>query len=143
MKALQKIRTLNVQKSLDLQIFELTQKVRSLEKIISKNTSITIALRNENGLHYIKTDEIIRCKSESNYCQVFLTKGRTLLFSKTLKFIENQLPDCSFLRVHHSHVVNIHMVRKYNADGLQLVDNSIVPISKRVKKEVNFFQLLS
>ena len=58
--------------------------------------------------------------------------------TKTLKEFENMLEGHRFLRVHHSHLLNLNYLREYvKVDGgyAIMTDNQQVPVSSR-KKDV-------
>ena len=92
-----------------------------------------IALPTFEGLQMVNIDNIISCASHSNYTRVHLKKGQKLVVSKTLGDVEELLKDYSFIRVHHSYLVNINEIDKWvKIDGGHLVmsDGSIVDVSR-------------
>ncbi|MDF1699081.1 MAG: LytTR family DNA-binding domain-containing protein [Saprospiraceae bacterium] len=97
-----------------------------------------IAIPTMEGLELIKVESIIRCSSEGNYTRIYLLNDETILVSKTLKQIENQLSAYSqFVRVHNSHMVNLLFVKRYQkgkGGSLIMDDLSMVPVS-RARKE--------
>lgn len=97
-----------------------------------------IALPTLEGLQLVPVDTIIFCTSSSNYTILTLKDNQKITISRTLKEIEEMLEDHYFLRVHHSHLVNLNEIRKYiRGEGGNLVmsDGSLVDVS-RAKKEV-------
>jgi len=116
--------------------------VSSLENLVTylrkQNSHIKkIALPTQEGLEFISTDDIIRCESEGSYSYIHLTGDRKLFLSKTLKSLEGIIDDERFIRVHHSHVVNLQYVKKYlkGAGGQLILDNgAIIPVSKSKKE---------
>ncbi|GAB3044835.1 LytR/AlgR family response regulator transcription factor [Spirosoma pulveris] len=72
-----------------------------------------IALPSLEGFKMVPLEAILRCESTSNYTYIFLKNNRKLLVSRTLKEIEELLDGHSFLRVHHSHVVNLNEIECY------------------------------
>lgn len=81
-----------------------------------------IALPTFEGLTFVHLDEIIYCQSDNNYCHVFLSEGRKMLISKTLKEVEEILSSDLFFRVHNSYFVNLKEVSNYvKADGGALI----------------------
>ncbi|MCB9234197.1 MAG: response regulator transcription factor [Bacteroidia bacterium] len=97
-----------------------------------------IALNTQEKIHIVNIDEIIRCESSSNYTIFYLTNNRQILVTRTLKDYENILSDHSFLRVHHSHLLNLNFLREYvKVDGgyAIMTDGQQVPVSTR-KKDV-------
>lgn len=98
-----------------------------------------IVIPSSDGMHILKISDIIRCESSSNYTQFFLTTGKMLLASKTLKEFDNMLNGFNFERIHKSHLVNMNYVKKYvQADGGYVVmeDDSRVPVANRKKEQL-------
>ncbi|HFB99680.1 MAG TPA: response regulator transcription factor [Phaeodactylibacter sp.] len=62
---------------------------------------------------FYKPDEIIFCKAESNYTSVVTTKQK-ILISKTLKYMEEILPNPIFIRIHQSYIINKNHIRAYS-----------------------------
>ena len=97
-----------------------------------------IALNTHEKVHFVSVNEILRCESDSNYTSFFLQDGSKILVTKTMKDYEDLLEPHGFIRVHHSHFVNINHVREFvkNEGGMLVMkDGSLVPVSSR-KKDV-------
>jgi two-component system LytT family response regulator len=127
------------QQSLPQQLEILLQKINQSTSAVQK-----IALPTMEGLQMVALDTIISCASDSNYTVFYLKGKRKLVASRTLKDVEEMLEDYSFLRVHHSWLVNLNEIEKYvKGDGgyLLMSDNSTVDVS-RGKKEVLLKKLL-
>jgi two-component system LytT family response regulator len=106
-------------------------------KHIQKNEK-KIALPAQNGLTIVPVKEIIRCEAEVNYTNFFLTSKNKMLVSKTLKEFEELLNDYDFIRVHHSHLINLHHVKNYvRGEGgtITMTDGTEVDVSRRKKEE--------
>ncbi|MEY3385222.1 MAG: hypothetical protein RIR53_33 [Bacteroidota bacterium] len=71
-----------------------------------------IALPHQNGIDVRPTESIIHVKGERNYTQVSFDRGGDMIMSRTIGDYEEVLPANTFLRVHRSHIVNIHHVRR-------------------------------
>lgn len=101
-----------------------------------------ITLPTGNAYEIINVADIIRCEADGNYTRFYLAGGKKILVSNSMKHYEELLPPDLFIRVHHSHLINIkHMVRFLKTDGGYAVmsDGAQVEISRR-KKE-SFMQL--
>ncbi|MEZ4954469.1 MAG: LytTR family DNA-binding domain-containing protein [Saprospiraceae bacterium] len=101
-----------------------------------KNTSI--ALPSASGLEFIKVEDIIYCQSDSNYTHIYLVNSKPMIVSKTLKDVEELLPETGFFRVHNSFTVQLNHIKRYlKADGGYLVmsNGDQVKVS-RSKKEL-------
>ena len=97
-----------------------------------------IALPTMEGLQMVAVNSIISCASDSNYTVFFLKNKQKLIVSRPLKEIEEMLEDYSFLRVHHSFLVNLNEIDKYiKGDGGYLImcDGSNIDVS-RSRKEI-------
>lgn len=111
----------------------LFQKMHRISTPIGK-----IALPTMEGLQLVTVDSIITCHSDSNYTILRLKNKEKLIVSRTLKDVEELLEDHAFIRVHHSHLVNLNEITKYvKGEGGYLVmsDGSIIDVS-RSKKEM-------
>ncbi|HEX5025195.1 MAG TPA: LytTR family DNA-binding domain-containing protein [Agriterribacter sp.] len=89
------------------------------------------------GFQLVPFDTIISCQSESNYTYLFLKNKSKIIASRTLKEVEEILEDFPFIRVHHSHVVNINEVEKYvKGEGgyLVMTDGSTISVSRSRKE---------
>ena len=61
------------------------------------------------------------------------------MVSRTLKEVEDMLAEHSFLRVHHSHIVNLNAITRYvKGEGgyLIMADGSTVDVSRSRKEEL-------
>jgi two-component system LytT family response regulator len=72
-----------------------------------------LALPVEGKIAMIEFDDIIFCESDGNYTNIRLADKKSIMVSRTLKDIENMLPQTVFLRIHHSFLVNINHVKEY------------------------------
>lgn len=105
----------------------------------TKPRSKRIAICGTNGIEWLPIGEIVRCESDSNYTTIFMRQGERKVVSRTLKSLENELEGPMFVRVHRSHLVNVHFVRSLNVTMetvLILENEEEVPISRRRKAEV-------
>lgn len=97
-----------------------------------------IALPTSEGLTFINVNEIIRCKADGSYTHFFFKDRKKILVSKKIKEYEELLSPYNFVRVHHSHLVNLDEVTKYvRGDGGYVVmsDGETVYVSKRKKED--------
>jgi two-component system LytT family response regulator len=96
-----------------------------------------IAIPTSDGFELIPATEVIRCEADDNYTHLFLKSGTKIIACRTLKEVEEQLQDfSSFLRVHHSYLVNLNEVNKYiRGEGGYLImsDGSTVNVSRSRK----------
>ncbi|HEY4063854.1 MAG TPA: LytTR family DNA-binding domain-containing protein [Puia sp.] len=98
-----------------------------------------IALPTFEGLQLIALSDIISCTARSNYTILQLKEKQTLTVSRTLKEIEEILEESGFLRIHHSHLVQINEIRKYirGEGGSVVMSNGVhLDVSKSRKEEL-------
>jgi two-component system, LytTR family, response regulator len=113
------------------QIDILFQKLQSPAILLNK-----IAIPTMEGLQMVTIDDIIYCSSDSNYTILCLKNQQKVIASRTLKEIEELLEEYSFLRVHHSNLVNLNEVYKYvKGEGGYLVmsDGASINVSRSRK----------
>jgi two-component system LytT family response regulator len=96
-----------------------------------------IAVPTFEGFELIPTEEIIYCEANDNYTHFLLKNNKKIIACRILKEIEEQLADfISFIRVHHSYIVNLNEVTKYiRGEGGYLVmsDGTSVNVSRSRK----------
>lgn len=124
--------------SLALQVDILLSQLRR-----SKTVPKRIALSSMEGLQIIVITDIICCSASGNYTILTLKNNQKLTVSRQLKDIEEMLGEDSFMRVHHSYLVNLEEIKKYTrgeGGSLLMSDGSIVDVS-RTKKEMLLHKL--
>ena len=97
-----------------------------------------IGLTSSDGLEFIEIKTILRCEADGKYTSVFLHDGKKLLVSKNLKEFEDLLTDYNFFRIHHSHLVNLDYIKKYQSDRggyVVMSDGSTITVSQRKKED--------
>ncbi|MBT3243393.1 MAG: response regulator transcription factor [Bacteroidetes bacterium] len=115
-----------------------------LLKNLVSNQQLTFAekrlpLPTEDKVEFVPVKNIIHCQSDRSYTEFYLKGGKKLIICKTLKEYEKALTPMGFIRVHQSHLVNLSEVLAFvRRDGgyLQMSDNSMVPVSRSRKEEV-------
>ena len=136
---------------------ELVSALKKVENKISKsevNENIKVLLDNIKSrdpephkiilstfekIHIIETDNILRCESDNYYTTFFLTDGKQILISKTLKENEALLGGHNFIRPHKSHLVNVKYIKGFlKSDGgyIEMTDGSHIPVSRRKKEKI-------
>lgn len=114
-----------------------------LQHNIQPNQKRRLVLKTQESVHVVELDHIIRCEADRNYTSFYLTEGKKILVSRTLKDYETLLAGHNFLRVQQSHLVNLNFVDRYdkgNGGAVVMKDGSEVPLSP-AKRDI-FFQIL-
>lgn len=123
---------------------DLEHQVKLLEESLQNINSLKIqdrkiALNDGNVIHYIKVNDIIYCQADGSYTVFHLMNSKKIMVSKLLKEYEDLFSDFSFLRTHHSYLINTSKISKFDkADGGKLImeENHSVPVSARKKEQV-------
>lgn len=110
-----------------------------MNEIKNKNSGFNkIAIPTLEGFELIPVDQIMRCEADDNYTHIYLKNKTSIIACRTLKEIEQQLENfSSFIRVHHSYLVNMNEVVKYvKGDGGYLVmnDDNMINVSRSRKE---------
>ncbi|MDO6818664.1 LytTR family DNA-binding domain-containing protein [Zobellia sp. 1_MG-2023] len=92
------------QKEIELTDTVLQPKLKSVEG--------KITLPQQDGFQVLNVADILYCKADDNYTEIYL-ENKKILVSKTLKYFEDALAGFSFARIHKSYLVNVNEVVKY------------------------------
>ena len=99
-----------------------------------ENNFTKVAVPTADGFELIPADQLVRCEADNNYTHIYLKNKTKITACRTLKEIEEQLQDfSSFIRVHHSYLVNLNDVTRYiRGEGGYLVmsDGTTVNVSR-------------
>ncbi|MCW8313752.1 LytR/AlgR family response regulator transcription factor [Sphingobacterium thalpophilum] len=109
-----------------------------LQNYNKKTYDPKIALTINRESRFVPVSEIIRCRADNNYTEIYLKDGLQIMVSKTLKEFDLMLEGFGFLRCHHSHLINTKYIKGIQGPGLHkiiLTDHTEVPIS-RMKKDL-------
>jgi Response regulator of the LytR/AlgR family len=99
-----------------------------------------IVLRSQQYLQIVAFEEIVYCQSDAGYTTFFLTDGRKIVASKSIKEYEELLPEAKFLRPHQSYLVNHQFIDRYHKDGYLVLRSGVeIPVSTRRKDLVMEF----
>jgi two-component system LytT family response regulator len=116
-----------------------TNENMGLQELVNaiKNKNVQrISISTLDGVIFVELDDIIRCEAKGAYTFFYLRNGSNITASKNLKEYEQLLCDYQFIRIHHSHIINLSEVHKYiKTDGgiVQMKDGSKVSISQNRK----------
>jgi two-component system LytT family response regulator len=102
-----------------------------------------ITLPQQDGFQVLNVADILYCKADDNYTELYLEKQK-ILVSKTLKYFEDALSEHTFARIHKSYLVNVNEIIKYKKGkgGSVVISNGkelMVSASKK-KDLLSFFE---
>lgn len=114
------------------------QRLELLLENLGQRVRQRIAVPTGSGLEFVKVDSIVYLEASINYTHLFLADGHKHTISRTLKEFEDMLPPETFIRIHHSHIINKSFAERYiRGDGGQVVlsNGVVLDIAKRRKAE--------
>lgn len=139
-----------------INIDELVKAVSYVSEIINKENALEdkvltpklkrvegkITIPQQDGFQVLNVRDILYCKADDNYTEIFLD-NKKILVSKTLKYFEAALAQFAFARIHKSYLVNVNEVIKYKKGkgGSVVVSNGkelLVSASKK-KEFLSYF----
>lgn len=106
----------------------------NLNTSVKQNQKIVLPLL--NGFEIVKVGDIIRCRANDNFTEFYFTTGKKMMICRTLKYYEGVLADYDFIRVHKSHLVNKHHIKRYmkgSGGTLVMTDDSEIDVSPNYK----------
>ncbi|GHE71627.1 MULTISPECIES: LytTR family DNA-binding domain-containing protein [Roseivirga] len=136
--AVRKAEQFSLVKDLEAQLKVLEDRLNKANQLPEK-----IVLTDSESIYLVKVNDILWCGAEGSYTRFTLADGSEILVSKNLKAYEGILEGDRFLRIHHSYLVNIQHIKRFERSegGLLVMDNGqILPVS--VRKKDNLMQLL-
>lgn len=98
-----------------------------------------ISLHSLDQIIIVSLEDIVRCASDSNNTIFHLQDNRKIFVTKTLKYFSDILQPYDFVRIHQSHLVNLHYISAYiktYGGYLMLKNGENVPVSVRKKTEI-------
>jgi two-component system, LytTR family, response regulator len=128
-KAAEKLRLKNVNRQLNNLLANLR---------LPEATSHKLALPNLENLVFISVSDIIHCEASGGYTIFHMKGGEKILSTKTIKEYEDLLPASTFLRVHHSHIVNLFYIHKYHKGRggyIEMEGRVMIEVSVRRKND--------
>jgi len=117
------------------------EKEANLEGVVlstkSNGVEGKLTLPQQDGFQVLNIAEILYCKADDNYTEIYLL-NKKILVSKTLKYFEDALNEYPFARVHKSFLVNVNEVVKYRkgkGGSVVMSNGKEVMVSASKKKE--------
>ncbi len=119
--------------------------VQNLHLFTNGKMQDTIALSTQQGLLFVKIDDIMYLEADSCYTHIVMSDKTKHLASKTMATFEEVLLDNSlFFRAHKSHMVNLKFIKQYiRGEGGELImqDGNYISLSRNRKQEfLNLFK---
>ncbi|MCK0145962.1 LytTR family DNA-binding domain-containing protein [Arenibacter sp. F26102] len=102
-----------------------------------------ITLPQQDGFQVLNVADILYCKADDNYTELYL-ENKKILVSKTLKYFEEALGEYVFARIHKSYLVNVNEVVQYKRGkgGSVIISNGkeIMVSASKKKNLLSYFE---
>jgi two-component system LytT family response regulator len=113
-----------------LELLQQMSKVEKIEKII---------LRNHEGQYPVMLEDILFLKADNVYTEFHLLNRKRIVVSKPLKEYDSLMSQSYFFKPHRSYIMNTAHILQINQLEATMKDNSVIPISRDKKKELDLF----
>lgn len=118
--------------------------IKSLEKSRKFAQKATkIALPTMEGLCFEKVKNITYLEANGNYTALHFKEKRQILVCKTLREVEQLLPESAFVRIHRSHTIHLRHLKKYvrGKGGHVMLQNGTTLTVSAGQKEAFLYQV--
>lgn len=98
-----------------------------------------IGLPTKEGFDFVPVKDIMYCIAEGNYTYIHMHQQKTALVTRSLKMLQQALPEKLFFRIHASHIINRSFLNKYiRGDGGYVLMENQKSLSVARSKKVKF-----
>jgi len=102
-----------------------------------------IVLPTMEGMCFEKVKHIAYLEASGNYTVLHFLDGRQILVCKTLREVEQLLPELAFVRIHRSHTIHLRHIKKYvRGKGGHVVLQNSVTLTVSAGQKDNFLDAL-
>jgi two-component system LytT family response regulator len=101
-------------------------------------TQQKMAVPTLTGLVFIPIKDIMRFEAKGSYTTIFLNNSEQIIATRNIKEYEDLLPAAIFCRIHNSHIVNLHKIRKYHKGRggyVIMEDGTNIEVASRRREE--------
>ena len=120
---------------------QIQQRLFELKNSLASDKFSKIALPVEDGILFVKLEEIYVLEAEGMYTHFHLSQNRKILISKPMKFFSDLLESKElFYKPHRSYLVNLKYLQKVvKKEGtyIEMENTMRIPVSKEKKEELN------
>jgi two-component system, LytTR family, response regulator len=98
-----------------------------------------IALPYQNGVAFVRFQDIIYCESDDSYTKFHLADGQHYLVTKPLKEVQDLLEERGFLRIHRQFLVHLDHIKKFvKGEGAYIImsNGQSIPVSRQQKERL-------
>lgn len=110
----------------------------AVEQNDSRTTSKKIVLPTMEGLCFEKVRDIAYLEASGNYTLLHFTDKRQILVCRTLREVEQMLPEKAFARIHRSHTIHLKHIKKYvrGKGGHVVLQNGVTLVVSAGQKDI-------
>lgn len=115
------------------------KKLETLKQHLGAGDKKQIVLHTSDAFHILNISEIIRCQADDNYTHFILGNGEKITVSKPLKNYEELLNAFDFCRIHQSHLINLHHLKRFvkrRNPFVMLSNEDKIPVSKKMRSHL-------
>jgi two-component system LytT family response regulator len=97
-----------------------------------------IMLPTMEGLCFEKVRDIAYLEASGNYTLLHFTDKRQILVCRTLREVEQMLPEKAFARIHRSHTIHLRHIKKYvrGKGGHVVLQNGVTLVVSAGQKDI-------
>ena len=96
-----------------------------------------LSIKEGNTYLIVPISQIIFISADSNYSTLYLSNGKKIMTSKTLKIWEDKINHPFFVRCHRSYVINMRYIDNINMkSSLAVVSSHTIPMSRSLKSKL-------
>jgi two-component system LytT family response regulator len=103
-----------------------------------RKNSKKIVLPTMEGLCFEKVRDIAYLEASGNYTLLHFTDKRQILVCRTLREVEQMLPEKAFARIHRSHTIHLRHIKKYvrGKGGHVVLQNGVTLVVSAGQKDL-------
>ncbi len=115
----------------------LRESFRNLAENLRHKELQNLAVPDQSGISFISLDEVIYLQADRNYSTIHLKGGERMVSTRTLKEYDLLLQDNGFFRAHHSFLVHLKHVKRFEKSGYLLMEDGLhAEVAQRRKAEL-------
>lgn len=120
---------------------DMTTSDASLEDSVKNRRLLKLPVLKKNKVMLVNLDEVVHLKADGHYTKVF-TQSDNYLCNLSLADLESRLDASRFVKVHRSHVINIHYAQSFEkvVDQCSIImdtnDKLAIPVSRSKVKVI-------
>lgn len=106
--------------------------------VAESKSSSRFGLPIATGQQFIELEEVIYAQADDNVATVYLADKKNIKISRSLGWLQEELQDKGFCRIHHSYLINLFQLSEYirNEGGFVVMNGGkAISISRRRKDD--------